>query len=315
MNAVSPPSDLTAATGLAHLPVFFGVKGRKVLLVGGGEAALAKLDLLRRAGAAVHLVWPVLCPHLACRVATDSGICHRAAQPEARHLDGAVLAIDASGDIETSRRMVGLARAAGIPINVVDRPALCDFIMPAILDRSPVVVAVSTGGLAPGIARLIRQRLETALPAGIAQIAVLAARFRGMAAQRMETARQRLRFWEALFDGDVARLIGEGRIDDAYASAEALVEDLNASRQGGALHVLDIDSDDPDLLTVRAARLIRMAEVILYDPQVATAIVELGRREAIRLSIEPRRLTRRVDVLREYSIEERLCVYLRARAA
>jgi uroporphyrin-III C-methyltransferase/precorrin-2 dehydrogenase/sirohydrochlorin ferrochelatase len=312
MNAVSPPSDLTATTGLAYLPVFFGVKGRKVLLIGGGEAALAKLDLLRRAGAEVQLVWPVLGPALARRVAGDPGIWHCPEPPAALHFAGAVLAIDASGEIETSRRMVDLARAAAVPINVTDRPLLCDFIMPAILDRSPVVVAVSTGGLAPGIARLIRQRLETALPAGIAQLVVLASRFRHQTAERLSSAQKRMQFWEAMFDGRVARLVADGRIGDAQASAEALVDELESSAWDEALQVLDIDTDDPELLTVRAARLIRMAEVILYDPPVVPEVVQLSRRDAIRIQVDAQRVIRPSDLLGEYSIENRLSVYLRA---
>ena len=310
MNAVSPLNEITAGSALAYLPIFLGVKARKVLLIGGGESALAKLALLRRAGANVHIVWPNLCPLLSCRVAEDPQIHHTADWPRAVHFEDAVLVFDASDDMDVAQRTVRLARSAGLPVNVVDRPALCDFIMPAILDRSPIVVAVSTGGLAPGIARLIRQRLETALPTGIAQLAALAAQFRNTVARHLGSARQRAHFWESLFDGDIARLVADGRVDDAHTSAEALMEELRATEETAPLHVLSIDTDDPELLTVRAARLIRMAEVILHDSTVEPGILELGRREALRLAVDPRQ--KPADMLRKHAVEGRFCVYLKS---
>src|SRR5581483_210688 len=156
---VSPRSS--AELRLAYLPIFLDVRDRVVLLIGGGEGAQAKLDLLRRAEARVRLVLP-----------HGDAVCAAAdIEPElgalkARHFEGVALAVDASGNAGTNRLARSFADAAGIPLNVVDRPAHCDFVFPAILDRSPVIIAVSTGGLAPAIARLIRQRLEIAIPAG-----------------------------------------------------------------------------------------------------------------------------------------------------
>lgn len=265
MNAVSPPSSRAVEAGLTHLPVFFSLRGRTALLIGGADAARAKGDLLRRAGAHVRTVaGQLLQPH---------------------HFDGAVLAIVASNDLDLSSRAVELARRVGVPINVVDRPELCDFIMPSILDRSPVIVAVSTGGLAPALARLIRQRLESALPPGIGRLAAMAGRFHRSLAARLPQVSQRMRFWESLFDGAPAALIAEGRSDDAEVAAEALLEALRTAPEAESIATLPVGSNDPDSLTVRAARLIRMAEVIFHEPGVPPSIVALGRRDALKIAV------------------------------
>jgi uroporphyrin-III C-methyltransferase/precorrin-2 dehydrogenase/sirohydrochlorin ferrochelatase len=261
MNAVSPRNSVAADSDLAYLPIFLGLRGRKALLIGRGWSA--KHDLLCRAGADVEVV----------------------GSPEAWHFAGAVLAVDASGDIEINRRSRALARAAGVPINVVDRPELCDFIMPAILDRAPVIVAVSTGGLAPAVARLIRQRLETAIPSGIGQLAALAARFRQVALERLATSRQRTWFWERLFEQGAVKLMEKGRIDDAVAFADALLEEARAAPDDVAVASVVVQDDDPDLLTVRAARLIRMADVIFHAPEISRSILDLGRREARKITV------------------------------
>ncbi len=197
------------------------------------------------------------------------------------------LAIDASGDEATNRLSVSLARAAGVPINVVDRPALCDFILPAILDRSPVVVAISTGGLAPALARLIRQRLETAIPAGFGRIAALAASVRRRVYDRLQSPRQRAGFWEDLLDGPATHLAMAGHLDGAVAAAHVLIERCATSQdRGGTTCVLDIGSEYPDLLTIRAARIIRSADVILHDPSIAKPILELARRDAAKIKAD-----------------------------
>jgi uroporphyrin-III C-methyltransferase/precorrin-2 dehydrogenase/sirohydrochlorin ferrochelatase len=287
MNAVSPRNSAALDSDLAYFPIFLGLRGRVALLIGDGDAALAKLDLLRRAGASVRTV------------AGDA--------LQAEDFDAAVLAIDASGDLEVNRRAVGLARAARVPINVVDRPALCDFIMPSILDRSPVIVAVSTGGLAPAIARLIRQRLETAIPSGIGGLAAIAARIRHAAMERLPSACQRMRFWEALFDGAAAGLIADGRHDDAAVAAEALLAELSAAPETGSLSTVQVASEDPELLTLRAARQIRMADVILHDPLISSAVIDLARRDAIKRAVSADRAK---TMLRFYARQGRSCVYL-----
>jgi uroporphyrin-III C-methyltransferase/precorrin-2 dehydrogenase/sirohydrochlorin ferrochelatase len=284
MNAVSPQSEIDS--GLAYLPVFFGMRGRTALLI-GGAAALPKLALLRRAGARVRLVAKRIDPAMADAIADDRMVVHLNAPVTAHHFDDAVVAIDASGDEATNRLSVSLARDAGVPINVVDRPALCDFILPAILDRSPVVVAISTGGLAPALARLIRQRLETAIPAEFGRIAVVAAAIRCMVRERLRSAWQRANFWENFLDGPAAQLALTGHMDSALAVAQAMIE-RDEEDDRGTIHMVDVNAEDPDLLTIRAARLIRMADVILFEAGIGAAILELARRDATKVRVQTR---------------------------
>jgi uroporphyrin-III C-methyltransferase/precorrin-2 dehydrogenase/sirohydrochlorin ferrochelatase len=284
MNAVSPQSEINS--GLAYLPVFFGMRGRTALLI-GGAAALPKLALLRRAGARVRLVAKRIDPAMADAIADDRMVVHLNAPVTAHHFDDAVVAIDASGDEATNRLSVSLARDAGVPINVVDRPALCDFILPAILDRSPVVVAISTGGLAPALARLIRQRLETAIPAEFGRIAVVAAAIRCMVRERLRSAWQRANFWENFLDGPAAQLALTGHMDSALAVAQAMIE-RDEEDDRGTIHMVDVNAEDPDLLTIRAARLIRMADVILFEAGIGAAILELARRDATKVRVQTR---------------------------
>jgi uroporphyrin-III C-methyltransferase/precorrin-2 dehydrogenase/sirohydrochlorin ferrochelatase len=283
MNAVSPPNEALVEGGLAYLPIFLGMHGRTALLIGGGEAAVAKLLLLRRAGAHVRLVAEQLDDAAIRWVAHDRTISHRREALAPHHFADAVFAIDASEDDLVNGVSVRLAREAGVPLNVVDRPKLCDFILPSILDRSPVVVAVSTGGVAPAIARLIRQRLEIAIPRGIGRVAMLANGIRQAVREGLCSAWQRARFWESLFEGPAMQLALAGDMPGAAVAAHALIDRMAEREDGeGAIHVLDIATGDPDLLTVRAARLIRMADVIIHDPAVGAAILDLARSGAIR---------------------------------
>ena len=319
MNAFSPPNSALADSGLAYLPIFLGLRGRFALLIGGGEAALAKLTLLRRAGAQVRLVAQHLDAVLGQAVTEDRMIIWTSEPLAAHHFEDVVLAIDASGDDLVNRASVRLARAAAVPVNVVDRPELCDFILPAILDRSPIVVAVSTGGLAPAVARLIRQRLETAIPAGFGRVAALAARVRHMVTERLASPAQRAGFWESLFDGPAAELAVAGQTEGAVAAALALIEQsAQEAPSSGTIHLLHTGLSDPDLLTVRAARLIRMADLIVHEPAVGRAILDLARRDAVRIRMRPdcgsssksRRDT--LGLLREYAGRGCVSVYLRA---
>lgn len=279
MNAVSPRSS--AELQLAYLPIFLDVRGRIVLLIGCGNGAQAKLNLLLQAGARVRLVAPH--PFAGC---AGGDIEPEFGPLEARHFTGAALAVDASGDPDTNRLARAFADTAGIPLNVVDRSAFCDFVFPAILDRSPVIIAVSTGALAPAIARLIRQRLEIAIPAGIGRLAILAGRLRASVAARLSAAGRSALFWERIFDGEAGRLALAGQLDDAAILAEALIAELEVPTSTDEIVTLEIASDDPGLLTLRAAQLLRMADVILHDPSIGVDVLALGRRDARRVVLD-----------------------------
>ncbi|WP_374443318.1 siroheme synthase CysG [Pseudomonas panipatensis] len=269
------------------LPLFHILRGRRALLVGGGEVALRKARLLSDAGALLRVVAPQV--HAELRELVEQGggeLFERRYAPG--DLDDCVLAIAATDDEPLNAQVSRDAHGRGVPVNVVDAPALCSVIFPAIVDRSPLVVAVSSGGDAPVLARLLRAKLETWIPATYGQLAGLASRFRDAVKQRLPDLQQRRQFWEEVFQGPVAERVLSGQ----PAEAERLLADKLAGGQAearGEVYLVGAGPGDPDLLTFRALRLMQQADVVLYDRLVAPAILELCRRDADRLYVGKRR--------------------------
>jgi len=265
---------------MEYLPIFYDIRDQRCLIVGGGPIALRKLDNLRRAGGRVLLVAPALVPDLAERVTEDAGIEHRARRFEQADLDGMRLAIAATDDRDVNRRIGELARGRGIPVNVADQPEDCTFIMPSIIDRSPVVVAVSTGSASPVLARMIRARLESLVPAGYGRLAELCARYRGRVKERFEQQRDRRRFWDRVLQGGVAERVFSGHLDEADVAMEReLAVDAKPSGMG-EVYLVGAGPGDPDLLTFRALRLMQQADVVVYDRLVAKPVIDMVRRDA-----------------------------------
>ncbi len=275
---------------MEFLPIFLDLKRRNVLVVGGGEIAARKIDLVLRAGARVNVAALELCPALE-RLAGEGRILH-VEQPydEQLLLQGITLVIAATDDAEVNRQVSEDAQALGLPVNVVDQPELCTFILPSIIDRSPVVVAVSTGGASPVLGRILRARLESLIPASYGRLAALARRFREPVKRRFATISQRRRFWERMLGGEVAELIVSGREE---AAEQALERALEATEErdvsGGEVYLVGAGPGDPDLLTFRALRLMQQADVVLYDRLVSEPILDLVRREAERIYVGKRR--------------------------
>ena len=286
-----------------HLPIFLHVQQRPCLLVGGGEVAARKVATLLRAGARVTVVSPSLSPRLSEH--RDAGeIVHLAEAFEAAHLDDCILAVAATADGEVNRRVSELAQQRGIPVNVVDRPDLCTFVFPSIIDRAPVTVAVSTGGAAPVLARLLRARLETLIPASYGRLAALAARFRNAVKARFPRSVERRRFWEETLQGPIAEMVHAGRDEAAAAALQAALDKTDADTlHRGEVYLVGAGPGDPDLLTFRALRLMQQADVVLYDRLVSPAILDLVRREAERIYVGKRR---RYHSLRQEEINELL---------
>lgn len=246
-----------------HLPIFMALHGKTALVVGGTPAAAQRTDLLRRAGASVRAV------------ASE-------AVSAADFID-VTLAFVASGNRDLDRLLVGWARAAKVPVNVVDRPDLCDFIMPAIVDRDGVVAAISTGGASPTLARLLRERIEAALPARIGALAAFAARFRNAA----KGVGNRLRFWERTLDGPIGEMVLAGRDAEAEIAMRASLAQGDDGQ--GVVHIVGAGPGDPELLTLRALRLLQRADVILHDDLVAPAILDYARRDAELVAVGKRK--------------------------
>lgn len=269
---------------MEFFPVFLRISEQPCLLIGGGDVAARKAALLQRAGGRVTIVAPDLGPQ--CRALVEQGNAqHRNKSFSEDDLDGMRLVIAATDDRAVNERIAAACRARHIPVNVVDNPDLCTFVLPSIIDRSPVIVAVSTGGASPVLARLLRARLETMIPAAYGKLADLVGRYRTPVKQKFQRPQERRKFWEKVLQGPIAEMVFAGR----HAQAEtALEKSLNASATDTALgevYLVGAGPGDPDLLTFRALRLMQQCDVVLYDRLVAPPILDLVRREAERLYV------------------------------
>ncbi|XXF06796.1 uroporphyrinogen-III C-methyltransferase [Pseudomonas sp. D2-3] len=269
------------------LPLFHKLQNRRVLVVGGGEIALRKARLLADAGATLRVVSPDVVGELRELVAQGAGELLLRGY-EAGDLQGVSLAIAATDDVPLNAQISEQAQALGIPVNVVDAPALCSVIFPAIVDRSPLIVAVSSGGDAPVLARLIRAKIETWIPATYGQLAGLAKIFRAQVKNLFPEVQQRRVFWEDVFQGPVAESAFAGKLGEARRLLEDKINGA-APQALGEVYLVGAGPGDPDLLTFRALRLMQQADVVLYDRLVAPAIVELCRRDAERIYVGKRR--------------------------
>jgi len=273
---------------MRHFPVFLDLNRRRCLVVGGGEVAAGKVQQLLRSNADILVVAPrvgeeILALEQQGKLTREA----RAFMPD--DVVGCALAIAATADKEVNVRVAEAAKADNVPVNVVDNPALCSFIMPSVVDRDPVQIAVSTGGASPVLARLLRVKLETLIPASYGRLATVVREFRGRVKQRFPEFRQRRRFWENILQGPVVEMLFAGR---EAAAVQALENELDNAEptdlRSGEVYLVGGGPGDPDLLTFRALRLMQQADVVLYDRLVAPAIVELVRKEAKRIYVGKR---------------------------
>jgi len=240
--------------------------------------------MLLEAGARVRIVAPQIDPALAGHQRVEA----IPVRFESHHLDGAALVIAATNDRSVNQQVSAQAKARNLPVNVVDDPELCSFIMPAILDRSPLMVAFSSGGASPVLTRMMRGKLETMIPQGYSRLAGFAERFREVVKQRVTSPAKRRIFWENVLDGVIAEKVLTG--DES--SAEAMLQEMLANEdniQRGEVYLVGAGPGDPDLLTFRALRLMQKADVVVYDNLVSKPIVEMTRRDAERIFVGKKR--------------------------
>ncbi|MCU7807581.1 MAG: siroheme synthase CysG [Candidatus Thiodiazotropha sp. (ex Semelilucina semeliformis)] len=260
-------------------PIFLDVKNKPCLVVGGGSVAERKTASLLKSGADVALVAPELTHNLTTW--RDMGqLTHQVREFSAQDLDGCHLVIAATDQPAVNRLISELANQQRIPVNVVDQPELCSFILPSVIDRSPVVAAISTGGASPVLARLIRTRLESMIPAGYGRLAELCNRFRQRVKETFAKPADRRLFWERTLESGVAERIFSGHDAEANELMEKALADTRLSQDIGEVYLVGAGPGDPDLLTFRALRLMQQADVVVYDRLVAKPILELTRHEA-----------------------------------
>ena len=276
---------------MRFLPVFLDLQSGVVLLVGSGDAARAKLRLLASAGARVH--WYATDGHhdlgsvaanCAARVEFAAG------DPQAADLAG-VVAVVCAGAGDAGPAMSARAKAAGLPVNVMDDLDHSTFIFPAIVDRGEVVVAVGTGGASPVVARRVRERIEAVLPARIGELASFIGRWRKRIHGLIPEFALRRRFWERLVDGPIGEMVLSGRAEEADAAlknlgdAAAFAGVLPSGRAKGSVTLVGAGPGDPDLLTLKALRALQDADVVFHDELVAPEILDRARRDAARVPV------------------------------
>ncbi len=274
----------TAHRRLSTFPAFHKVEGRRVVVVGGGREAAAKLRLLAETSAELILFAPELEDEAAADVAATHAV-HHPRWPVAADLESAALVFAATGELVEDSLVRDLAKAAGIPVNVVDRPDLCDFYVPALVNRAPLSVAISTEGAAPVLARHVRAKIEQMLAPAVGDLAHLAEGLRERVSASIPSGDARRRFWAHFFSGPAAAKVLAGQIEGADAEATSAIEATAARGLVGHVSLVGAGPGAEDLLTLRAVRLLQEADVIVYDKLVPEAVVAMGRRDALRIYV------------------------------
>ncbi len=271
-----------------YLPIFLNIRGERCVVVGGGTVAARKAGVLRDCGARVTIVSPELGEALAVEAA-EGRVQHVAARFADAHLDGALAVVAATDEHAVNEAVYRAAKARGIPVNVVDSPELCSFIFPSIVDRSPMVVAVSTGGASPVLARMMRARLETLIPAAYGRLAKLAEAFRDRVKQHFSNPARRRIFWENALQGPFADMVLAGKERMAEEWLQKELAGTPDERPRGEVYLVGAGPGNPDLLTFRALKLMQQADVVVHDHLVPPAIVNLCRRDAQRIYVGKQR--------------------------
>ncbi|MDR3421140.1 MAG: SAM-dependent methyltransferase [Xanthobacteraceae bacterium] len=282
MGSAPSKADANHISPLARLPVFFALNGKRAMVAGSGNAAAWKAELLSAAGAGVDVVAPEPTDTLCALAANPPGgpvmLFDRAWQPA--DCAGAAIAVAECADDAEAAAFAAAARSAGVPVNVIDRPAFCDFAFGAIVNRSPLVIGISTDGAAPVFAQAIRARIETLVPNGFARWAEAARNWRPRVQALALTFRGRRNFWERFADRAVAA--------PDTAPTEVDLADLftpTHTAEAGSIVLVGAGPGDPELLTLRAVRALQSADLIMFDDLASPAILDFARREAKKMLV------------------------------
>ena len=268
---------------MKFLPIFLDLADKKCVVVGGGEVAQRKAKLLLRASAKVNIISVEFTQSLRELSDSRSTLIEQAFTPS--HLAGAALIVAATDSAKTNKEVAKIATELNIPVNVVDMPELCSCIMPALIDRSPVVIAVSTGGNSPVLTRKIKELVEVALPNNVGLLSQLMGSWRNKVKKRYTSFSSRLKFWEHILESEVPDLVFKNRYAEAEKRIGEYLERNNVTRGQGEVYLVGAGPGDPDLLTLRALRLMYQADIVLYDRLVSKEILEKVRPDSELISV------------------------------
>ena len=269
---------------MKHYPIFLDLKDRQCLVIGGGSVASRKIKNLLTANAKITVISPQVSDELK-QLASKNKILVIEREYQTSDIAVAFLIVAATDDSEVNTQVAEQAHNANIMVNVADNAELCSFIFPSILDRSPVTIAVSTGGASPVLARQLRMKLETLIPSACGRLAGITEEYREKVKQHFPEQKQRKAFWENALKGTFAELVYAGQ----DTSARLLLDDLLAKGEDknpmGEVYLVGAGPGDPDLLTFKAARLMQQADVMVYDRLVSKPILDMANRNAERLYV------------------------------
>jgi uroporphyrin-III C-methyltransferase/precorrin-2 dehydrogenase/sirohydrochlorin ferrochelatase len=269
---------------MRYFPIFLDTIDLTCLVVGAGEVAARKVELLLKTSANITVVAPWACDTVQ-RFAKEEKIKLIVRPYIESDLSNQQMVFVATDNSELNAQIHDQARAQKILVNVVDNTPLCQFITPSIVDRSPIIIAMSSGGVAPVLLRYLRQKLESVIPQKVSLLGQFSEKFRESVKKRFKSVTERRYFWEDVLDGDIAENILQG---NEKVAEQKFLEKLNApeaSKTVGEVYLVGAGPGDPDLLTFRALRLMQKADVVVYDRLVSPEILELVRRDAEKIYV------------------------------
>ena len=264
---------------MRYFPIFIDTQNQSCLVIGAGEVAARKVELLLKTPAKITVVAPESCLTLTQLAGAGKIILLKRSFTPSDIQDQKLIFV-ATNNNQLNADIHRLATAKGLLVNVVDNPPLCEFITPAIIDRSPIVVALSSGGVAPVLLRYLRQKLEAVLPQGISKLGALFETFRSKVKARFDSVDKRRAFWEDIMESNIAELAQQGQIAAASQALESKLTNQYQAENVGCVYLIGAGPGDPELLTFKAVRLMQKADVVVYDRLVSQDILELARRDA-----------------------------------
>lgn len=265
-------------------PLFFKLKDKPLLIVGGGDIAWHKANMLSRANPKIKVIAPEF-HHSTKKLIEDHGYEFEQREYQPSDLEGVHLVVAATDDAELNGRIASDANSRGILVNAVDMPDLGNVIFPSIVDRSPLVIAIGSGGRSPVLVRLLRARIETLIPAGYGKLSALVGTLRAKAKVSFPNMDIRRRFWDWHLQGHAGQLAMNGDVEEAEKLLNDALDNTDDSFDKGEVYLVGGGPGDPDLLTFRALRLMQQCDVVLYDRLVSKEVLELVRREAERIYV------------------------------